>query len=232
MVATVVELATKAMFDNHYYGFNGRKFKQREGGPIGLRGTCTIARLTMQAFDRLWGELVGNSGLVIALYMRYMDDGRKFLHPIKRGWRWIDNTLQYTLRWEMEDLVKTPMEMTRGIIEKSINGIMQFLEFTTETGDDYADGWLPTLDTSLRVNGRNIVEYRYYEKPTTTNATIRKTTAMSENPKIQCLSNDLIRRLLNTKEELPCEYREEVIANYGRKLLTSGYGRDQVKKIL
>ena len=98
----------------------------------------------------------------------------------------------------MEDLVKTPMEMTRGFIEKSINGIMHFLEFTTETGDDYADGGLPILDTSLRVNGRNIVEYRYYEEPTTTNTTIWKTTAMSQNPKIQCLSNDLIRRLLNT----------------------------------
>ena len=36
LVATVVELATKAMFDNHYYGFNGRKFKQREGAPLVL----------------------------------------------------------------------------------------------------------------------------------------------------------------------------------------------------
>ena len=40
LVATVVQLATEAMFKNHYYGSNGRKFRQREGGPIGLRGTC------------------------------------------------------------------------------------------------------------------------------------------------------------------------------------------------
>ena len=55
---------------------------------------------------------------------------------------------------------------------------------------------------------------------------------MSENPKIQCLSNDMVRRLFNTKEDLPSEYREEIVENYGRKLVTSGYSRDQTRKIL
>ena len=57
-------------------------------------------------------------------------------------------------------------------------------------------------------------------------------TAMSENAKMQCLSNDLVRRLLNTKEELPIWYRAQVVDDYGRKLLTSGYGYNQTKKIL
>ena len=61
------------------------------------------------------------------------------------------------------------------------------------------------------MNERNIIEYIYYEKPTTTNTTIRQASAMSENPKIQCLSNDVVRRLLNTREELPCRYREKVV---------------------
>ena len=52
LVATVIELATEAMFSNHFYGFGGLKFRQMEGGPIGLRGTCTIARLIMQIFDK------------------------------------------------------------------------------------------------------------------------------------------------------------------------------------
>ena len=66
-----------------------KKFQQKEGGPIGLRGTCTIARLAMQVFDRKWGELVSNAGLKSDLYVRYMDDGRLFLHPLKHGWRWV-----------------------------------------------------------------------------------------------------------------------------------------------
>ena len=55
---------------------------------------------------------------------------------------------------------------------------------------------------------------------------------MAENPKIQSLSNDLIRRLLNTSRELPESYRSEVVNNYCVKLLTSGYGYDQTRRIL
>ena len=140
--------------------------------------------------------------------------------------------MYYSLRWELEDQDRTLLDTTKDIVKQTINGIYDFLEFTVETGNDYTDNWLPTLDTSLRVNERNIIEYIYYEKPTTTNTTIRQASAMSENPKIQCLSNDVVRRLLNTKEELPCKYREEVVEQYGNKLLSSGYSREQTKRIL
>ena len=42
LVATVVRLVTRAMFKHHYYEFGGGKSQQKEGGPIGLRGTCTM----------------------------------------------------------------------------------------------------------------------------------------------------------------------------------------------
>ena len=109
---------------------------------------------------------------------------------------------------------------------------MYIKEFTYEAGCDYQDGRLPTLDTSLVVSPSNQIWYRYYEKPTTINTTLLMKTAMSENAKIQCLANDLVRRLLNTKEELPTWYRAEVVDDYGRKLLTSGYGYDQTRRIL
>ena len=48
------------------------------------------------------------------LYMRYMDDGRKFLHPIRYGWRWMGDTMVYTKRWALEDRVenKSHLDMT------------------------------------------------------------------------------------------------------------------------
>ena len=109
---------------------------------------------------------------------------------------------------------------------------MDYLHFTVESGADYGDGWLPTLDTSLVVSNNNMVNYRYFEKPTTTNTTLRSTTAMEENSKMQCLANDLVRRLLNTKAELPSSVREEVVDKYGMKILTSGYSKEQTKLIL
>ena len=52
ILATVLRIATRTMFTKHYYSFGGRTYHQRGGGPIGLRGTCAIARLIMQVFDR------------------------------------------------------------------------------------------------------------------------------------------------------------------------------------
>ena len=134
--------------------------------------------------------------------------------------------LVYSMRWELEDGNKSLLDVTLDIIKESMRGVTSYLTFTYETGSEYGDGWLPTLDTNLLITPENLVYYKYYEKPTTTNTTILMSTAMAENPKVQCLSNDLVRRLLNTKEELPVKYREEVVNSYGVKLLTSGYGYD------
>ena len=75
------------------------------------------------------------------------------------------------------------------------------LEFTIETGEDFADKWLPMLDTRLRVTGSNQVSHGYYEKPTNSNVTIQMRSAMTQDSKIQVLSNDLVRRLKNNSEE-------------------------------
>ena len=78
----------------------------------------------------------------------------------------------------------------------------------------------------------NQIQFKYFEKPTTTNTTIRRSTAMAENAKVQSLSNDLVRRLLNTMDQLLSSYKAEVVNGYGAKLRTSGYSLDQTRRIL
>ena len=123
-------------------------------------------------------------------------------------------------------------EITRKMVEVTMNSIESFLNFTTETGEDFPEGWLPTLDTSLKVGEHNQVLFRFYEKPTSSKMTVQKDTAMCENSKIQILSNDVTRRLLNSCEELGSQERERIIDQYGQKLLNSGYAREQVVAIL
>ena len=50
--------------------------------------------------------------------------------------------------------------------------------------------------------------------------------------KIQIYSQDMVRRLMNTKEELGAEKRGAVVDRYARKLLQSGYSMDQTRKIV
>ena len=56
--------------------FGGKLFKQAKGGPIGLRGTCALARVVMNVWDSLWEEELTKVNLEWEDYMRYMDDGR------------------------------------------------------------------------------------------------------------------------------------------------------------
>ena len=100
--------------------------------------------------------------------------------------------------------------------------VENFLDFSTEFGDDYQDGWLPTFDVGLRVEHlTNQVLFRFYEKETTTKRSVQRPTAMNENCKIQVVNNDLVRRLQNTCETLGAEEYSKVVDQYARKLLTS-----------
>ena len=86
------------MFENHLYTFRGKVFKQKRDGPIGLRGTCVIARLVMSNWDRKFKMMMSRNRIYIQKYVRYMDGGRLFMAPIKRGWKWIQGELQYMKR--------------------------------------------------------------------------------------------------------------------------------------
>ena len=83
IIGTVLSIATTALFHHHYYSFGGRKYKQMGGGPIGLRGTCALARLIMQIFDVKWEQRLKELSIRIWLYCRYINDGRAALPPLK-----------------------------------------------------------------------------------------------------------------------------------------------------
>ena len=126
----------------------------------------------------------------------------------------------------------TPTEVTKRVIHGTMQDLEDFLNFTMETSDDFPMGWLATLDTELRVTANNIVDYNFYEKPMSSNVTVQRMSAMEENSKMKTLSNDLIRRLLNTSERLGLEDRIKVVDKYSQKLLNSGFKIEQVRTIV
>ena len=91
---------------------------------------------------------------------------------------------------------------------------------------------LATLDTDLQVTENNRVEYNYYEKPMSSNMVVQKSSAMDENSKMKILANDLTRRLLNTSESLGMDAKIKVVDHYSQKLINSGYGVEQVRRIV
>ena len=188
----------------------------------------------MQMFDRKWGRILEDLGVRTWVTVRYVDDMRVALPPIKVGWRWYEGGLKYSKRWEQEDMVKnvTPERRTKELLARTMEGVEDFLEFTMESGEDFPGGWLPTLDTSLKVGDDNRILFKFYEKETTSIKTIQKRTAMEQNSKIQIVANDLVRRMCNTMEELGEEETLSVIDNYAQKLLNGGFDREETKGII
>ena len=232
IIASVIRVATETMLKKHFYSFGGKTFHQKGGGPIGLRGTCAVARLIMQIFDWKWGKLLDELRVRIHGRIRYMDDFRTLLAPFRAGWRWNNGRISYCRRWEDQDKNLTPIERTKRVLMGTMGDIEGYLGFTAETEEDFIDGWLPTLDTALRVTDQNQVAFKFWEKPTNCNRTLHMRTAMGENQKIQILTQEMIRRMANTKEDTSKEDKVAILDSYCQKLFNSGYRVDQVRRIV
>ena len=87
VMAEVMRLAVELMFSTHVYSFGGRCYKQREGGPIGLRSTCALARVVMGRWDMKWKEKVKSCNIKVEDDGRYVDVAWVFMFARRASWR-------------------------------------------------------------------------------------------------------------------------------------------------
>ena len=76
VMAEVLRLSVEIMYSTHIYSFGGKCYKQREGGPIGLRSTCALARVVMAKWDIKWKARMTDSNVKLEDDGRFVDDAR------------------------------------------------------------------------------------------------------------------------------------------------------------
>ena len=69
----------------------------------------------------------------------------------------------------------------------------------------------------------------FTKKKSAPSSVSRKKSAMSDNSKMSTLSQDLIRRMMNTSEMLEQGERDRIIEKYIVKLEISGYSREKIR---
>ena len=233
LLATVVEVGVRTVFETHLYQFAGSTYHQQAGGPIGLRATGAIAGIVMGQWDISLMKLLADNEMTVQEAARYVDDVRVVMHAINLGWRWEAGKMIYQDEWKKEEEEEGLSETakTASVMKTIMNSIMKEVQFTTETHEEFKTNTLPTLDTELWIEqGR--IKYRYFEKPMSNKMVISKQSAMAENSKIAALRQDLVRRLKNTSLELDQIEWDRVIDNYSVKLISSGYDRKQVHRVV
>ena len=168
-------------------------------------------------------------------------DLRYVLSCLPHGWRWSQEEKKFVYKeeWEKEDDLSGESNEKRMSTEvcKAMNSVYSFLNFTVETEEDFPNSRLPSLDTELFMEDvpgqkRQKINFSFFEKKMKTPFCILKDSAMAERSKISILSQDLIRRMLNTSETIPDSERVEIIDNYIDRLVVSGYCPAQVKEIV
>ena len=226
----MLRMGVETLFSTHVYTFKGLIYKQSDGGPIGLRSTCAIARVVMGRYTVKWKERMTTWNVVLELDALYVDDGRVALYGLRSGWRWFRGGLWFCREWEIEDATKSPISRTKDAIGASMSNITDCLSFTVESEEDFESAWLPTLDMSLRVNKHNIIQYMFFEKPTSSSVCLQADTALSQNGLVQSLVEEVKRRMLTTSLDIPMQIRCEILDKFAQKMMNSGHSLEAARR--
>ena len=102
LTVKVLEIAVNAILNNHVYKFGNKFYKQRQGGPIGLRLTGVVARLVMDGWTRTFKEKLVEAGVTLDMIVKYVDDINMGIRPIPKGMRW---SKEWQLQWDPDQML-------------------------------------------------------------------------------------------------------------------------------
>ena len=113
-----------------------------------------------------------------------------------------------------------------------MQSILSFLSFTTEVEEEYPSGYIPTLDLQVKMLKDGRLTYQFYKKPMVNIHCVMEKAALAEQTKYAVLSQEIIRRMLNTSELEPQIVRDKILEEFNGTMTTSGYEETQRRDIM
>jgi hypothetical protein len=112
-----------------------------------------------------------------------------------------------------------------------MNSVMSFLKFTQEIGEDFQDGKLPSLDTTIWVDWF-VILFEFFTRTMPSNLVVHAKSDLSEETKLSTLGEDTCRRLRNTSRRLDSSRRLDVLEEFCTKMSTSGHTLKFMRRVL
>ena len=109
------------------------------------------------------------------------------------------------------------------------------------SSEDFESGWLPPLDVQVRMEdqtqtsvgeGKRLIRYKFYQKPMANVKVAEAASAHPTNQKFATPSQQVKTSMLNCDLSTSMEVRIEILNKFVKSLLTSGYKRTMVGKII
>ena len=128
---------------------------------------------------------------------------------------------------EIENDRSVPGDLRTAKILKEVgNSICPFIKVSVDCPSNHDDGFLPILDLKTRILD-NKVEYRFFKKPNSNRMTIMTSSALPPNVKRATMTNEVLRRLRNTKRDLSWS-----ISVFSNDMRNMGYSEEFRAKVI
>ena len=217
--------------NNHCYSVNGANKIQGDGGSIGLKLTGALAKVVMLSWSRkfktiLTDALVEFAYFKLYLLLFYVDDTGVAVEELEPGCRFMKEEGKVrVVEEEVEGDRRVPGDLrTAKVLAEVANSIFDYIQFTVDCPSNHASGWMPLLATQVRVTDDNTIDYKFFEKEIASKYVMMRNSAMSARVKMNCLTQEVIRRLRNTRESLDWdEIKAPILTNFCKKMARSGY---------
>ena len=167
------------------------------------------------------------------LLERYIDDINLVTDALEPGTDYVDGKLVKTPEKEVEDMEMPADIRTMNLIKKIANEVHPMIKFTVDAPSNHDDNKMPVLDLKVWLDNANqSINYIFYEKPTKSKLVISKTSALPKSMKMKSLTQEVFRRLHNTKESIMKNYSNDILNNFMQKLKSSQYTENERLLIL
>ena len=234
LVAECLGVLCKIIMSHHIYNFGGQTFLQREHGCIGDEAIGVIATIVMIWWSRQFRLKLNELQIKNPLTKIYVDDVNGVFGSICPGSEYKDGKLRYNEEKAKADESLSNDKVTMEIVKEVANSISSMIKMTVDFPSNHADLKVPMLDVKVWLNQKdeNKIYYTFFEKPTKSPFVMSKSSAMPITKKIECLGQEVFRRLHNMKKELEEEEKTKVLNDFMIKLKISGYNEYDRLQIL
>ena len=226
MISGMIKIAIETSMKNHLYRFDGKVFRQSDGGPIGDELSQAVARLIMIWWDNEFIRLCKELKVELLMFLRYVDDTNLAVIPQPPGTRYKNRKLY--IDEQMIELDKQlGVDKTTGRLMRTIaDDITPMLKFEEDVSSNYNDCRLPVLDFKVWIEileEKVALKHTFYKKPMANTTTIQANTAYPVSKIRSILVEETLRRLRNCSPEEEWEERGRHLTEFAMSMKNSGH---------
>jgi hypothetical protein len=235
MISLAISIGVQQVLGNHTYKVGDTAYLQTQGGPIGLELTGAVSRPFMMSWDKKYLRMVGEAGITMPLYKRYVDDSNQVGKVPPEGAMYRPDLKRIIISEEEASLRRGEQMDSRlaRILNDIANDVQPEIELEEDHPSAHDDGMRPILDMSVWMSPIGIIIYKHFEKEVSNKDVMHAHSAHSAACKKSVHVQEILRRVFNTSTRLDWdEAVAPLLTDYMGRMYLAGYSEGYRRNVL